>query len=507
MKYETVIGLEVHVQLKTKSKIFCTCSTEFGAPANTNVCPVCSGMPGVLPVINQMAVEYALRASLALNCRIAPLSVFARKNYFYPDLPKNYQISQYENPLATDGFVEILLNGHRKRIRIIRVHLEEDAGKLLHAVGSRKIEGSLVDFNRCGIPLLEIVSHPEISTPREAYEYLSTLKSILQYAGVSNCNMEEGSLRCDANVSIAGASGLNKADTIQERKLGTKTEVKNMNSFKAVKSALEYEVQRQKQLLERGEKVVQETRLWNEEVQRTCSMRSKEEAHDYRYFPEPDLVPLKISQDWINRIKANLPELPLMRKQRFIKDYGLSEYDAGVLTSEKELADYFEEAVCEMRNAKWGIPASLRSQGEQDIEKQLSNWITVELLGKLNASNKTISESPVSPEQLTELLALMNRGTISGKMAKSVFDEMFSTGNNPEEIVKKKGLIQITDTAEIGKLVEEVIKENPDAVTKIKEGKDRAISHLVGQVMRKTQGKANPQMVNRILKEKISRLF
>ncbi len=477
VKYETVIGLEVHVQLKTKSKLFCGCSIEFGAPSNTHTCPVCTGMPGVLPVVNRQAVEYAIKSALALNCQVLSRSIFARKNYFYPDLPKNYQISQYEEPLARNGYLEIGTGGGRKKVRIARINLEEDAGKLLHYVGSREIEGSLVDFNRCGVPLLEIVSSPDITSPEEAYTYLTTLKNILRYLEVSDCDMEKGSLRCDANVSVRPAG---------KKELGVKAEVKNMNSFRAIQKALEYEVKRQVKALESKERIVQETRLWDEKKEKTHSMRSKEEAHDYRYFPEPDLVPLIVEKEWKENIKKTISELPDTRRERFMRDYKLSQYDAGVLTAEKALAEYFEQVVKAYNNPK-----------------VVTNWVTVELLGRLNAVNKGVEESPVSTGQLAELLKLIEKGIISGKIAKTVFEEMFNSGKNPQAIVREKKLVQITDEKEIGKIVEEVLKENPDAVKEYGKGKEKAIGHLVGQVMRKTRGKANPQLVNKILKDKL----
>jgi len=476
-EYETIIGLEVHVQLKTESKLFCGCSTKFGAPPNTHACPVCTGMPGVLPVLNKRAVEYAIKSALALNCRVATRSIFARKNYFYPDLPKNYQISQYEEPLAQNGYLEIATDNGKRKVGITRINLEEDAGKLLHYIGSREIDGSLVDFNRCGVPLLEIVSSPDINSPKEAYAYLITLKSVLRYLEVSDCDMEKGSLRCDANVSLR---------LVGKKELGVKAEVKNMNSFRAIQKALEYEVRRQIEALESREKIVQETRLWDEKRERTYPMRSKEEAHDYRYFPEPDLVSLIVDGKWIEEIRKTIPELPESRRERFMREYGLSEYDAGVLTAEKGLADYFEEALKLYSNAK-----------------VVSNWITVELLGRLNAVNKEIRDSPVSAGQLTELLNLMEKRIISGKIAKTVFEEMFNTGKSPEVILEEKELVQITDEKEIGKMVDEVLKENVAAVEEYRKGKEKALVHLVGQIMKKTQGKANPQMVNRILKERL----
>ncbi len=477
VKYETIIGLEVHVHLKTESKLFCGCSTEFGAAPNTHACPVCTGMPGILPVVNKKAVEYTIKSALALNCEVASRSIFARKNYFYPDLPKNYQISQYDEPLAQNGYLEIGTDSGRKKVGITRIHLEEDAGKLLHYIGSREIDGSLVDFNRCGVPLLEIVSFPDITSPEEAYTYLTTLKNIIRYLEVSDCDMEKGSLRCDANVSVRLAG---------KKELGVKAEVKNMNSFRAIQKALEYEVKRQIKALESKERIIQETRLWDEKKERTYPMRSKEEAHDYRYFPEPDLVPLIVEKEWIENIRKTISELPDERRERFIKEYKLSEYNAGVLTAEKPLANYFEQVVKLYNNPK-----------------VVTNWVMVELLGRLNAVNKEVEESPISPGQLAELLKLMEKGTISGKIAKTVFEEMFNSGKNPQVIVKEKKLVQITDEKEIGKIVEEVLKENPDAVEEYGKGKEKTIGHLVGQVMRKTQGKANPQFVNRILKEKL----
>lgn len=506
MNYQTVIGLEVHCQLKTKSKLFCGCSTEFGLPANTNICPVCTGQPGVLPVLNKKAIEYAIRTALALNCQIAEKSIFARKNYFYPDLPKNYQISQYEMPLAENGYLELkiesLITQHQspitKKIGIQRVHLEEDAGKLLHAIGAQELDYSLVDFNRTGIPLLEIVSAPELNSPEEAYLYLRTLKTILQYLEVSDCDMEKGSLRCDANVSVvAEPSNLEPERKVSdsEKKLGVKTEIKNMNSFKALKEALNYEINRQIEVLESGERIIQETRLWNAERGITESMRSKEYAHDYRYFPEPDLVPLILEENFVAEIKKNLPELPAQRKARFIKDYQLSEYDAGVLTAEKTIADYYEET------GKESVKLKVKSER---LNKEVANWITTELLGRLNAENKTIIDSPIKPKDLAGLIKLIQDGTISGKIAKTVFEEMYNTGKKAEEIVKEKGLVQLTDEKEISKIIEEILAENQTVVNEYKSGKERALSALVGTVMKRTQGRANPQLVNKILKEKLT---
>ncbi|MFN3967156.1 MAG: Asp-tRNA(Asn)/Glu-tRNA(Gln) amidotransferase subunit GatB [Endomicrobiia bacterium] len=484
MSYQPVIGLEIHIELNTKTKMFCGCSTSFGAPPNTNICPICTGQPGVLPVANKKAIEMTIKTALALNCKINSFCVFARKNYFYPDLPKNYQISQYEQPFAEHGFLEIEIKDKKKKIGIKRVHLEEDTGKLLHAIGSKELDYSLVDFNRSGVPLLEIVSEPDINSEEEAYIYLSTLKNILQYIDVSDCDMEKGSLRCDANVSVRYING----------PLGTKTEIKNMNSFKAVKSALEYEIKRQIELLKEGEKIVQETRLWDDKLGITQSMRSKEEAHDYRYFPEPDLVPIELDQNFIEEIKKTIPLLPIQRKEKFITEYGLSEYDSKVLTSQKELADYFEESLSILK----------QNYSIDKVAKLLSNWITTELLGKLNAENKDISQSPVSPENLAKLIKLILDQTISSKIAKDVFDEMFKTGKNPEDIVREKNLLQITDEKEINNLVEKAIKENPKAVQEYLSGKKQAFGAIVGYIMKISKGRANPRLVNEFLQKKLS---
>jgi aspartyl-tRNA(Asn)/glutamyl-tRNA(Gln) amidotransferase subunit B len=477
MIYEVVIGLEVHVQLSTKSKIFCGCSTKFGGEPNSQACPVCLGLPGVLPVLNKKVVEYALRTALALDCRIAPFCRFARKNYYYPDLPKNYQISQYDEPLSSGGYIEIKVKGKVKKIGITRVHLEEDAGKLIHGEELESADSSFVDYNRTGVPLMEVVSEPDISTSEEAHAYLLALKSILQYIEVSDCNMEEGSLRCDANISLRPKG---------EKEFGTKAELKNMNSFKGVKEALDYEVARQSKVLAEGKEIVQETRLWEVKKGISISMRSKEEAQDYRYFPEPDLVPLTIGKEWVAKIKESLPELPEARERRFISQYKIPEYDAGILTSSKSLADYFEE--CARLYPK---------------PKVASNWIMGELLGNLKVSNREIEDCPVTPGHLAEMLKLIDKGTISGKIAKEVFAEMFKTGKRAEEIVREKGLTQITSEEEISEVVEKIIKENPKAVEEYREGKEKALGHLVGQVMRLTRGKANPQLANKLLKERL----
>ena len=475
MEFEPVIGLEVHSQLKTRTKIFCSCSTRFGADPNTHVCPVCLGMPGVLPVLNKTVVEYAMRMALATSCTITRQSRFARKNYFYPDLPKGYQISQYEFPIAENGHVIITLeDGTQKRIGITRIHMEEDAGKLIHDPGRGK---SLVDYNRTGTPLIEIVSEPDIRSPEEAGAYLRQLRSILRYLDISDGNMEEGSFRCDANVSIRPKG---------ETEFGTRTELKNLNSFKYVEAAIAYEIKRQKAVIADGGKVVQETRLWDSAKNRSHSMRGKEEAHDYRYFPDPDLVPLEIDEAWIDTVRNSLPELPDARKERFVKDYDLPRYDAEVLTAARELADYFEDCA---RNVK--------------TPKLVSNWVMGTLLGLLNSEGKSIDQSPVSAAQLAELIALIETDVISGKIAKTVFDEMVASGKAPKVIVEEKGLVQVTDASAIESVVDQVISANPSEVEKFKAGNAKLMGFFVGQVMRETKGKANPQMVNTLLKEKL----
>jgi len=469
------------VELLTESKLFCRCSTKFGAPPNTQVCPVCLGLPGVLPVINKRAVDYTILTALALNCKISRGCRFARKNYYYPDLPKNYQISQYDEPLARDGWLEIKVNNKVKKIGIERVHLEEDAGKLIHGEeipNSEDKEVSFVDYNRCGIPLMEIVSHPDISSPEEAHCYLATLKKTLQYLRVSDCNMEEGSLRCDVNISIAPLG----------EKMGTKTELKNMNSFKEIRDALSVEIERQSCLLDEGKKIAQETRLWDPKRKRTVSMRSKEEAHDYRYFPEPDLLPLKTDEKWENELRNSLPELPYERCQRFIDEYKLPPYDAEVLTSSRDLADYFEECV---RN--------------YPHPKTVSNWIMGEFLRLMKKRGKSVNEVKVSPKDVAELLRQVEEGVISGKLAKEVFEKMFESGKEAKLIIEEEGLGQIADEASLEKVVEEAIKESPEAIQDFKKGKKKALGFLVGQVMKKTRGRANPGMVNKLLKEKLDR--
>lgn len=478
-KYEAVIGLEVHVELKTKTKIFCGCPTEFGGEPNTHVCPICLGLPGTLPVLNKKVLEYAIKAGLALNCQIAEFSKFDRKNYFYPDLPKAYQISQYDLPIAEHGYLDINVNGENKRIGITRIHMEEDAGKLVHQGATiSSSNSSLVDYNRTGVPLIEIVSEPDIRSAEEAKAYLEMLKAVIEYTGVSDVRMEQGSLRCDANVSIR---------PVGAQEFGTKTEVKNLNSFKAVQKAIEYEIARQEEVLADGEKIIQETRTWDDNKGITLSLRSKEEAHDYRYFPDPDLTPLVISKEWIEEIKADLPELPAAKKERLIKEQGLPEYDAGVITSSRALADFYDQTVVQYNDPK-----------------KVSNWIMVELLGMANAQGLEITETKITPDGLAKLLQLIDKGTISGKIAKQVFAEMFATGKDPEVIVKEKGLVQISDEDQLNTIIEEVVANNPKPVEEFKAGKEKAIGFLVGQVMKATKGQANPGLVNKLLKEKLS---
>ncbi len=474
MGYETVIGLEVHVELKTKTKIFCGCSTNFGDPPNTNVCPVCLGHPGTLPVLNRQAVELALKAATALNCQINQDCKFDRKNYFYPDLPKGYQISQYDQPIGEHGYVEIEVDGRRKRIGITRVHLEEDAGKSMHGEDGRH---SLIDYNRTGVPLIEIVSEPDIRSPEEARLYLEAIKSIMQYCDISDCRMEEGSLRCDANISLRPEGST---------EFGEKTELKNMNSFRNVQRGLEFEVQRQTQLLEQGQAVTQETRRFDEATQTTVSMRSKEEAHDYRYFPEPDLLFVHIDDAWLDRVRAELPELPAQRRARFEQELGLPAYDAGVLTAERAVADYYESVVAAGSDAKTA-----------------SNWVMGDLLGYLNAQGLTVEASPVRPEQLAGLIAQVDKGTISIKQARDVFKLMCESGKDAEVIIKEQGMEQISDEAVLVPIVEEVIANNPKSVEDYRAGKQKALGALVGQTMKATKGKANPAVVNKLILERI----
>ncbi len=476
--YEIVIGLEVHVELKTKSKIFCGCSTEFGAKANTQVCPVCLGMPGVLPVLNKKVVEYAILAGVSLGCKIAEHSKLDRKNYFYPDLPKAYQISQYDLPLCKDGYLEIETGDLLKKIGITRIHIEEDASKLTHEGHTiSQSEASLVDFNRGGVPLIEIVSEPDLRSPEEAVEYLANLKAILQYIDISDCKMEEGSLRCDGNISIR---------LIGAKEYGTRTEIKNINSFRALQKALEYEIERQKEVLNAGGQITQETRTWDDTRGITLPLRSKEEAHDYRYFPEPDLVPIKVDNKWLDEIKASLPELPQAKKARFIEELGLPAYDAEVLTKDQDLAQYFEKGL-----------------KTYDDAKKLSNWMMAEFLRLLNAEQIPVSRSLVKPDQMAELLNMVEKGIISGKIAKDVFENMFKTGIGPQEIVEKQGLGQISDEKTLKEIVEKIIANNPKSVEDYHTGKERALAFMVGQIMKETKGQANPQLVNTILRNSL----
>ena len=472
--YEPVIGLEVHVQLKTATKIFCGCSTRFGDPPNSNTCPVCLGLPGSLPVLNKRALELALRASLALNLRIQKNSRFARKNYFYPDLPKGYQISMYELPLATHGFLEIEHDGAAKKIGITRLHLEEDAAKNLHEGFPDSDRSSYIDYNRCGMPLAEIVSEPDLRSPAEAHAYLSALKQLLEYSDVSDCNMEEGSLRCDANVSVRRRG---------EERLGTKTEVKNLNSFRYLEHALEYEIERHISVLESGGRISQETRLWSVAEGRSESMRSKEFAHDYRYFPDPDLLPVHVSTNWLTEIQREMPELPAARRQRFEQEHGLSDYDAGVLTASRALGDYFE--------------AVIRAGGPS---KASAGWIQTELLRRLNDSDQPVEASPVSPAALAGLLAQIEAGNITGASGKKVFAAMFESGKSAKEIISAEGLAQIQDAGEIERMCREVIEKNPESVAKYRAGNEGVFKSFVGQVMKASRGRANPQLVNDILK-------
>jgi len=474
MNFETIIGLEVHVELKTKSKIFCGCSTEFGAPPNTHTCPICLGHPGVLPVLNKEAVEFAMRAAMALNCEIATDTKFDRKNYFYPDNPKAYQISQYDQPIGRNGYIEIEVGGKKKRIGITRLHLEEDAGKLTHVE-----DGSLVDFNRVGTPLIEIVSEPDIRTPEEAYAYLEKLKAIMQYTGVSDCKMEEGSLRCDANLSLRPYG---------QEEFGTKTELKNLNSFSFVQKGLEYEQERQARVLLSGGIIQQETRRFDEATKTTILMRVKEGSEDYRYFPEPDLVKLHIDDAWKEKVRVQIPELPDARKARYINELGLPAYDADVLTQVKAMADFFEATIAAGADAK-----------------QASNWLMGEVNGYLNAENLDITDIPMTPEALAKLIALIEKGTISSKIAKKVFKELMKNGGDPEQIVKEKGLVQISDEGALREIILPILDANEQSIIDYKNGKDRALGFLVGEVMKKTRGQANPPMVNKIILEEIAK--
>lgn len=479
MKYEAVIGLEVHTELRTATKIFCSCKTSFGAEPNTNVCPVCLGLPGVLPVLNKKVLEFAVRTGLALNCEISRFSKFDRKNYYYPDLPKNFQTSQYDLPICEHGHLDIEVDGKKSTIRITRAHMEEDAGKLVHhGTSITDSDYSLVDYNRTGTPLLEIVSEPDIRSAKEAVAYMEKLRAILQYCGVSDCKMEEGSLRCDANISVR---------PVGQKELGTKTEIKNINSFRGVERAIEYEAMRQAQLLEDGGTVVQETRTWDEKEGVTKSMRKKEEANDYRYFPEPDLVPFTVSDEYIEEIRKTLPELPDARKARYMESYGLDAYNADYLTNDKDRADYFEAMV-----AAGADP------------KEAANWLMGDFAKLLSRDGLEMKAAPVKAADMAGLLALITKGTISGKIAKQVFSEMWTSGKTPEVIVKEKGLVQISDTGALEELADRIIAANPQSVADFKAGKKKAVGFLMGQIMKETKGKANPQIVNGILTKKLS---
>jgi aspartyl-tRNA(Asn)/glutamyl-tRNA(Gln) amidotransferase subunit B len=483
-QYEPVIGLEVHCQLLTKTKIFCGCRNHFGDEPNTNICPVCIGLPGALPVLSRESVTLAMRAGLATGCTIQPRSIFARKNYFYPDLPKGYQISQYDQPLCTDGFVEIPIDGVFVKVRVQRIHMEEDAGKLLHEGFPWSNVASGVDFNRSSVPLIEIVSHPDLRSSEQAHDYLTALKAVLLYAEVSDCNMEEGSLRCDANVSVRKRG---------VERFGTRVEIKNLNSFRNVARAIDHEIARQVASIESGGTIVQETRLWNADRNETIAMRSKEEAHDYRYFPEPDLPPLVVSGAWTEEVRRSLPELPAAKRRRFVSEYAIPDYDAGVLTLARDVADYYETVAKKSGNAK-----------------AASNWVMTEILRKVKArdsgapdDDRSLAACPVKPEQLAEMIGLIDKGTISGKIAKDVFEKMWATGDAPATIVEREGLVQVSDEGPILAAIQEVIAASPDQVKIYKGGKTGTIGWFVGQVMKKTGGKANPQVVNTLLKKKL----
>ncbi|HPK53129.1 MAG TPA: Asp-tRNA(Asn)/Glu-tRNA(Gln) amidotransferase subunit GatB [Smithellaceae bacterium] len=475
MDFETVIGLEVHAQLLTETKIFCSCSTKFGGAPNSHTCPVCLGLPGSLPVLNEKVVEYAMRMALATNCTINKSCRFARKNYFYPDLPKGYQISQYAYPLAEHGYILLEVNGAQKKIGITRIHMEEDAGKLVH---DEHNPVSYVDLNRTGVPLIEIVSEPDMRSPEEAADYLKRLHEILVYLEICDGNMEEGSFRCDANVSIRPRG---------EQNFGTRTELKNMNSFRNVQRALEYEIKRQQYIVENGGAIVQETRLWDDAQGITNSMRSKEEAHDYRYFPDPDLVPVVVDGDWMENVRGQLPELPLAKRERFVRDYRIPAYDAGVLTADKALAHYYEEVV-----ALCSSP------------KAASNWVMGDVMRFLNEDKRDIRDCPISAAALAEMIKLIEDGTISGKMAKEISEEMYKTGKSPRDIIAEKGMIQITDESVLTAAIQKIIDASPQQLKDYRSGKEKLFGFFVGKVMKETQGKANPQLVNNLLKKMLA---
>ena len=480
-EYEPVIGLETHVELYTNTKMFCGCRLSFGEEKNIYTCPVCLGHPGSLPVINKKAIEYAAKIALTLNCKIKKYTIFHRKNYFYPDMPKNYQISQYDLPLGVGGYLDVDMGGYIRRVRITRVHMEEDTGKLLHKGTTGRIsesEASIVDFNRAGTPLIEIVTEPDIRSPEEAKEYMIVLRNLILFLDVSDCSMEEGSLRCDANVSVRKTG---------EDKIGTKTEIKNLNSFKFLQKGLEYEVKRQVKVLEAGGEIIQQTRHYDSKTGTTKALRSKEEAHDYRYFPEPDLVPIYIEDKMIEDIRKTIPELPSVKAKRFEKQYSLPKYDSSFLANNKDLADYFEQCCKHYDNAK-----------------NIANWIMSDFSALLNKEKMTIKDSRVTPENLCKMLEIIDKGKINSKIAKSVFEEMFSTGGNPQKIIEDRGLEQISDEGLLEAIIEEVIKDNPGVVKQFREGKDKAIGFLIGRVMAKTKGKANPGIVNDIITKKLS---
>jgi aspartyl-tRNA(Asn)/glutamyl-tRNA(Gln) amidotransferase subunit B len=476
MNYEPVIGLEVHAELATKSKIYCGCPNEFGGEPNTHCCPICSGMPGVLPVLNKKVVDYAIKAGLATDCEITRVGKQDRKNYFYPDLPKAYQTSQYDLPVCKNGFIEIQVNDETKKIGITRIHIEEDAGKLLHEASAGN---TLVDYNRCGVPLIEIVTEPDMRSAEEARLFLESLKSILEYTGVSDCKMQEGSLRCDVNVSVR---------PVGQKEFGTRTEMKNVNSFRAAFRAIEYEIKRQIMELEMGNEIKQETRRWDDEKGVTTAMRGKEEAHDYRYFPEPDLVPIVIDEEWIQSIRETLPELPKARRTRYVKEHGLSDYDAGQITASIDLANFFDACVAEGANPK-----------------TTSNWLIGDVSRFVNEQELEFSQIPFTPSQLAKLIALIEKGTISNTAGKTVLKELFENPKDPEEIVKEKGLAQISDEGELKAIVAEVIEANPKSVEDYKSGKKQAIGFLVGQTMRATKGKGNPQLINKLIQEDLDK--